>query len=128
MTEALLSTVISKPFVSIGHNKRFVTISDHHSTSFFLLEFDFSSFLVVYLRWTFKRGLLLKIVYDVIDLRRHLWRDTWNETNGDWSGGDLAQEMHSNPGDFGRSEEDPNDVFLALVRRLLKTFGFNFSV
>ena len=71
---------------------------------------------------------MLKIVYDVIDLRRHLWRDTWNETNGDGGGGDLAQDMHSNPGDFGRSEEDPNDVFLALVRRLLKTFGFNFSV
>ena len=48
--------------------------------------------------------------------RRHLWRDTRNETSGE-SDGDFGPDSYSDPMEFGRSTEGPNDAFLALVRR-----------
>ena len=55
--------------------------------------------------------------------RRHLWRDTWNETSGEVDG-DFAPDSFSDPMEFGRSTEGPNDAFLALVRRK-KTLNFS---
>ena len=60
--------------------------------------------------------------------RRHLWRDTWNETSGEVDG-DFAPDSFSDPMEFGRSTEGPNDAFLALVRtkKNSQLFGFNFG-